>query len=59
VKDESEFRKGDLTAKWIARKGAQLAAEKAKRDAEKAKPIATPRRSKWKGRKLEPGEAPF
>jgi len=27
--------------------------------AEKAKPIATPQRSRWKGKKLKPGEAPF
>ena len=48
---------------WLARKRAQLAAEKKKaqaaRRAEKSKPITTPRRSKWKGRKLKPGEAPF
>src|SRR6516162_3330940 len=62
VKDESEFRKNDLAAKWLARKEAQLAAdkerraaEKAKRAAQKAKPITTPQRSSWKGKKLKRG----
>jgi hypothetical protein len=52
VKDESEFRGKDLAARWLARKEAQLAAEK-------AKPRTTPQRTRWTGKKLKPGEAPF
>jgi len=57
VKDGTEFRKGDLAAKRLARKEAQLAAEKKKveaaRHAGKSKPITTLRRSSWKGKKLK------
>jgi hypothetical protein len=55
VKDESEFRKGDVAARWIARRESEIAAKKQKR----AKPITTTRKSSWQGKKLALGEAPF
>jgi hypothetical protein len=59
VKDEGEFRGKDLAARWIQRAEAKLASEKAKKAAERAKPITTPRKSTWTGVKLKPGEPPF
>jgi len=67
VKDESEFRKGDVAARWLANAEAKLAEKKARRAQEQskhakqelAKPRTTPCKSKWRGKKLAPGEAPF
>ena len=52
VKDEKEFRANDLAARWLAKVEKKI-------DEEKNKPIATPQRIKWKGKKLKPGEPPF
>jgi hypothetical protein len=59
IKDESEFRKGDVAARWIARRESEIAAKKQKAAEERAKPITTPQRTQWQGKKLKPGEAPF
>jgi hypothetical protein len=59
IKDESEFRKGDVAAKWIAKRESEIAAKKRKAAEERAKPRTTPQRTQWQGKKLKPGEAPF
>ena len=41
IKDESEFRKGDVAARWLARRESEIAAKKRQR----AKPITTTRKS--------------
>jgi len=67
VKDESEFRKGDVAARWLAKaeteiaakKRQEIAAKKQRAAEERAKPRTTPQRTQWQGKKLKPGEAPF
>jgi hypothetical protein len=51
IKDESEFRKGDVAARWLVRRESEIAAKKR----QAAKPRTTTRKSSWQGKKLKPG----